>query len=296
MENITNIKELLAKISNFKNLYQRLRVVDVKRKKSFEYDVEKDELKEGTNCYRIWNKSRACENCISMRVLSEKKTVFKFEHDGEKVYLITAFDAEIEGRSLIFEFMSEATDSELILLEKNSQNDEIIKFVDMLNNKIIKDDLTKIYNRRYINERLPFEMIQANLQEDDLTIIMADIDFFKNVNDNYGHVAGDFVLREFASILQENIPQDEGWVARYGGEEFLICIRKNLAEVLILAEKIRKDTESNLFKYKNRDIKITCSMGAKEYNRNTENLEEYIDKADINLYKAKNNGRNRVEY
>lgn len=296
MESLTDVKELLAKISNFKNLYQRLRVVDVKRKTSFEYDVDKDEIKEGTYCYKIWNKNKACENCISMRVLSEKKTIFKFEHDGEKIYLITAFDAEMEGRNLIFEFISEATDSELILLEKNSQNNGIINLVDSFNNKIIKDDLTKIYNRRYINERLPYEMIQAKLQESDLTIIMADIDFFKDVNDNYGHVAGDFVLKEFAMILQDNIPQDDGWVARYGGEEFLICIRKNLDEVLIQAEKMRKDVEHNIFKYKNRDVRITCSMGIKEYNRKSENLEEYIDKADINLYKAKNNGRNRVEY
>ncbi len=161
----------------------------------------------------------------------------------------------------------------------------------------IRDPLTNIYNRRHIFSRL--NEIKAKYERDkmDFSIAILDIDYFKRVNDNFGHLAGDFVLQEFTKILGKNIrPFD--LLGRFGGEEFIIIMlncQKDTASLRI--EDILKIIRNNNFIYRNQRINFTFSAGIsdscdKEFENL--NLDRLIDSADKKLYLAKKLGRNRI--
>ena len=123
-------------------------------------------------------------------------------------------------------------------------------------------------------------------------VVLIDVDFFKNVNDTFGHDIGDKVLLEIAKILQESI-RGTDILGRWGGEEFLIiCHETNTAQAAIIAEKIRVKIENTAFEY----VGIqTCSFGVSEYSLLDGNSDAVVKRADNALYEAKENGRNRVE-
>jgi diguanylate cyclase (GGDEF)-like protein len=128
-----------------------------------------------------------------------------------------------------------------------------------------------------------------------LSIIMADIDYFKHVNDTYGHLIGDEVLIDFTKLISKCIRKDIDWVGRYGGEEFLIVLRDIDSEnAYIIAEKIRKLVDETIFTYDNLDIHITSSFGVHGYKNEKLNLEDIISQVDKKLYAAKTSGRNKT--
>jgi len=127
---------------------------------------------------------------------------------------------------------------------------------------LFMDELTKIYNRRYITEILP-SVLDANIQKrSPMSVIFTDIDNFKQINDQYGHIAGDRILCAFAYELQLHIDKNHDWVARYGGDEFLICLQ-NADEYRArhIAEEIRQAIMKQEFLYENHKIMLTCSLG-----------------------------------
>jgi diguanylate cyclase (GGDEF)-like protein len=152
------------------------------------------------------------------------------------------------------------------------------------------DPLTEVNNRAYLN------IIKTKIQNisGPVTILMIDIDNFKNINDTFGHIVGDKVLKKLAQILRKNIKiTDE--VIRYGGEEFLIiAYRCDLEEGKILAERLRRKIEDIKFNKRDPKFKITVSIGLSIYEPQ-EDLLTAIEKADKAMYKAKQKGKNRVE-
>ena len=135
-----------------------------------------------------------------------------------------------------------------------------------------------------------YERYQRNF-----TIIMFDLDHFKNVNDNFGHDAGDAVLGAFASILKKEA-REVDVVGRFGGEEFMAILSETDAQGgAIFAEKVRKHVKKARFMYKGTRIEVTVSSGVSERQTQT-SLEGVVKSADERLYKAKNNGRNQVVY
>lgn len=154
------------------------------------------------------------------------------------------------------------------------------------------DALTDILNRSMIIKK-GNEMLQAKNQDNNNSIIMMDIDYFKTINDTYGHQVGDVVLKEVAAIIKEKI-KEFGLVGRYGGEEFLILLpNKDLAMAKKISEEIRKGIEK--YKYPVTEYKygkVTVSLGIYEFARNGESFSEGLRKADKALYKAKDLGKN----
>jgi len=160
----------------------------------------------------------------------------------------------------------------------------------------ITDGLTGAYNYRFFKEQLEKELIRARRHKNHVSIVMMDIDFFKQYNDTHGHPAGDYVLRTIAQILRNNI-RNIDIAARYGGEEFtLILIETDHGAAAIVAEKIRGLIEKHNFKFENSQPsgKITVSMGVSTFPEDGKTFEELIDAADKRLYQAKELGRNRV--
>lgn len=156
------------------------------------------------------------------------------------------------------------------------------------------DALTNLNNRRQFETRLGQEISITKRQNNPLCAMMIDIDFFKKVNDTYGHAAGDEVLRTVASIIKEQLRESD-IPARYGGEEFAVLLPfTKIEEAQIVGERLRCAVEAHPVKVDNVDIAVTISMGLAEYNR-VETGEELFERADKALYEAKKNGRNQVQ-
>lgn len=159
----------------------------------------------------------------------------------------------------------------------------------------IKDTLTGLYLRRYMLERLSEEISRHLRTKGQLSFLMIDLDYFKQYNDKYGHMAGDLLLKDVAQTLIQifNAPGD--LVCRYGGEEFCVVMPdSNKAKVLKLADELRKKVESKSFFLRREKTSITLSVGIAMFPKDAQVKEELIQKADQALYKAKQAGRNRV--
>src|SRR6478735_1339777 len=158
----------------------------------------------------------------------------------------------------------------------------------------IIDGLTQIHNKRYLYEALEREIIRGRRHERDLAILMFDIDHFKRINDVHGHLAGDFVLKELARIVQARIRRDEVF-ARYGGEEFAIILPETSLEgAAALGETLRQKVAEHLFVFQADSIRVTISIGAAVLQDTDRSANDLIKRADEKLYAAKNSGRNRV--
>ena len=160
----------------------------------------------------------------------------------------------------------------------------------------IIDALTGAHNKRYFLEFLDREIARCSRYERPLSLLMFDIDHFKNINDTHGHLTGDFVLREMSRRLLGRIRKEE-LLARYGGEEFACVLPEtDHPGALLFAEQLRGLVESNTFDHDDDQIRVTISVGLhtlSDYSKTT-TAEEFIGFADDNLYRAKRSGRNCV--
>jgi diguanylate cyclase (GGDEF)-like protein len=158
------------------------------------------------------------------------------------------------------------------------------------------DLLTHIYNRRYFLHVLEHEISRVSRHHRQVSIILFDIDNFKKVNDNYGHEAGDKVLKRVAKVTQERL-RNYCTLARYGGEEFIIIIPEaSSAETYVIADQIRElIDETKILISTDYRISVTVSLGVAEYHPDIDaTIDSLISRADIALYQAKNEGKNRV--
>ncbi len=158
------------------------------------------------------------------------------------------------------------------------------------------DYLTQIHNVHGFEERLDKALKEAKSHHETLAMLMIDLDFFKKVNDFYGHDVGDIVLTELATILKDQT-RPEDIVARKGGEEFAIILKQcNLENAEMISERIRKAVEDFIFVKDQYPISLTISTGLSFYPNDAKEAKELIKTSDLALYLAKANGRNRVEY
>jgi len=184
------------------------------------------------------------------------------------------------------------------------KNEELALALEKLEKVSLTDQLTGAHNRHFLNQFLPQELAKLKRdttqlkQEHNIGFIMLDIDFFKKVNDEHGHDAGDKVLMQFTQVLQATCRESD-WVVRWGGEEFIVVARGLTSGGLEnLAERIRKNIESHIFDIGfEQTIKKTCSLGVVSYPFINEEINELtwentLNLADLALYAAKNSGRN----
>ncbi len=172
------------------------------------------------------------------------------------------------------------------------------RFVSQLYESATQDGLTGIYNKRFFLDRLGQEFAWHRRHGQALTLILFDIDFFKHINDTFGHQPGDFVLSRLAQITGAQC-RAEDIFARYGGEEFAVILRQTDArEGTILAERIRRSIEAGRFEYSKEEgaivIPVTISLGVASLSRDMLDPTSLVEAADRYLYKAKQGGRNRV--
>lgn len=180
---------------------------------------------------------------------------------------------------------------ELTIAELEAENIEHQRLVEELETLSITDPLTSIYNRRKFNELLAMEIERSKRYQNSLSIIMCDIDHFKEINDTFGHDVGDKAIQKFSKQLHENIREID-MLARWGGEEFMILMPSvNVENAHSVAEKLRMIIENTEVETAG---SFTASFGVTDLMLD-DTAETFIKRADQALYKAKRGGRNRVE-
>ena len=156
------------------------------------------------------------------------------------------------------------------------------------------DGLTGLYNRRYWQERFEREFKLSSRNKSAMSLIMLDIDHFKAVNDCYGHLTGDEVIRNISDIIRKSVRETD-IAGRYGGEEFVVLLPDTLcANAVTVAERIRKSVMSTLVKYEEHELTYTCSLGVAEKIPTYTRPQMWIEASDKALYVAKESGRNKV--
>lgn len=156
-----------------------------------------------------------------------------------------------------------------------------------------EDGLTQLFNRRYFEEIVGHDVERARRYNESAALIMLDIDYFKKINDTYGHPAGDFILQQLAQILKKTMRKAD-WIARYGGEEFIIYMpNTSLEQAFLAANRLRKIIRQSEMVFQEHTIRLSVSVGLSML-KEKDSLEQLIQKSDDNLYQAKKSGRNRV--
>ncbi len=216
--------------------------------------------------------------------------------DGEFVWvtLRSRFLYSDEGKEIIGT-LSDVTKRVEAQQQSGAMIRELVRLKKELEKTARTDPLTQLPNRRDIEEKLQYEANRVDRNKRGFSIALADIDFFKKVNDVYGHDAGDHMLVEIAKLLRKN-SRKQDVVCRWGGEEFLILLPETpVAGAKVWAEKARAAIEAHQMTHNKQDIRVTMSLGISFYQCAKKNVKEIIKEADECLYLAKGNGRNRVE-
>jgi diguanylate cyclase (GGDEF)-like protein len=178
------------------------------------------------------------------------------------------------------------------LLQKINRLEETVHSLESELDKAYKelliDPLTKVYNRKALNNDLNSILEKGKEKDLDLVIAIIDLDYFKEINDKFGHLVGDFVLIKLVDLIKKMI-RSENKIYRYGGDEFIIIFnRMNLSDVENIVYRIIKKIESTLLRYKDEMIKITVSIGVARHKKG-DTFEDIIKRADYALYQAKIN-------
>lgn len=276
-----HFQELAAEMSQ---LFDVVRLVDPISMMA--YIIEGGELRaQPDRCFHVWHKTARCENCLSARCFMERERYSKFEFIGNDIYHVVAQPVEVDGRRYVLEVVTASNDNVLL---SAFGNNEFVDRVTTFNRKMYTDDLTGLSNRRYLDERLNILINRSVLDGTPLSVVMLDIDDFKDINDALGHLAGDKVLSRVAEALREALaPTTEDILARYGGDEFVAALRNvNEAELECRLRSIPPiDVDGGM--------RVTLSVGA-YYQEKVENLDAQtlIQRADRAMYDAKATGKN----
>ena len=168
---------------------------------------------------------------------------------------------------------------------------------DKLNHDANTDGLTDCYNKTYFNQVCDLAVKKCKVTGTPLSLTIFDIDYFKKLNDTYGHNAGDSILKELAQLIKQRGARKDDTFARYGGEEFVILLPKtNLKQGYEISERIRKLVEEHKFLYEDKELFITISVGVADYRPGVDTGTELFKRADKSVYISKDQGRNQVNF
>jgi two-component system cell cycle response regulator len=275
------------------NVFVIQRIVDPKHKKIITLDND-IKIDNDHKCFEFWKTGAACCNCISMRALNENSSFSKLEYVDEKLYMVISAPVNVEGDIYIVELIKDVTHDTMFSTYTNKTVNELTSEINKLNMLIVTDELTNIFNRRYLDEHLPSLLKNLSLPDFSVSLIMLDIDKFKDINDTYGHLCGDFIIKEVASLLDSYIKNFAGWTCRYGGDEFIAVIEnRSENETYTIINNFKTFIGTREFLYKNNKINITCSFGVSYLNNENITFNDALNLVDTKLYKAKSS-RNSV--
>lgn len=290
-----HLHELLESQNYFLHIYDSIRLVDPQQGELLEYDDLNNIKRTGVNCTDVFGTDERCQNCTSIRAFYSGKTTVKLEYSKGSVLLIMSVPIDYNGHRFAAELVKDITDSMTTDIRDKSRVDEITGVIHDLNKLATTDALTGLFNRRYFDEKLPEMMESYNEHNQSICCAMLDLDDFKQINDTYGHRAGDQVLAATARTIASFIRRSSDLAVRYGGEEFLMLfVGVDLPTGCNILERIRQQIEQTIVKVSGHALSATVSIGIAELSP-SEDMQQLLDRCDELLYLAKRNGKNRLE-
>ncbi|MDR0381141.1 MAG: GGDEF domain-containing protein [Oscillospiraceae bacterium] len=291
--NRNEIEEILMRGGAYSELFDLLRLVDAEKCEIMEL-MPDGVVNTHVSCTDIFDCNERCKNCTSIRAYYTGETVVKLEYHKGVVLLVLSVPLMMDGKRYIVEMIKDITQSMTVDYYDDTINKNVEFIISELNTLSQTDGLTGILNKRYIDEHLPISINASKAISCPLSVALFDIDLFKAINDTHGHLCGDYVLHEFAQLLQSQIKRQSDWVARYGGEEFLLCLPgAPLEDCREMVESVREKVEEHPFVYEGVPIHITVSAGVAAMESN-DDMGALVKRVDHNLYEAKQRGRNQV--
>lgn len=287
MSDNISLEQLNNELDFFHKMYDLVRLVDPVHKKVLDY---RGSSIQSTNnfCYNYWGNGKICDNCISMRAFNENKSFVKIENDDSKFYMVTAIPVDNIHPPVVLELMKDATSSMFVGYGDYNTNETLQDFMHKINEMIIKDSITDLYNRRFVSERLPVDIVNATLKKQPLSLCYLDLDNFKMINDTYGHEVGDCVIREVSHVITSCMRNDTDWASRQGGDEFLLCFNNTTKDqVKSIMERIRLKIEKIPSSLNFNSTLFSISYGIVTTVDSRLTADEFIMLADREMYKHK---------
>lgn len=247
-------------------------------------------------CYFKTNESSVFKIlCSFICTLLYISSVICVKRNGSFYQLTTGLETFLFILNSIYLFQKITIISRFYCLKFSSSEEKIIQYAKKLEHLATIDTLTQLQNRRGMMNHLKKLAEGYSSTDQSFSLVLSDVDFFKKVNDTYGHDTGDYVLTNLATLF-EDFMKDKGRVARWGGEEFLFVFEgKNGDFVFEELNKLKFLVEKTIFTYKDYHFSVTMTFGLEEYDSNI-GIEKTIEKADEKLYQGKEQGRNCVIY
>lgn len=257
----SDVQSILLEQGLLLSIFDMLRIVDAEEGTVVEL-IDGVLVKTEVSCNDALGTQDRCKNCSSIRAHYSKETVVKFEYANEAVLLIFSVPVFVQNRHLVVEIIKDITRSMTVDLKDQEFKDELPAIIDRLNTQSTRDALTGLRNRWYLDANLEKTMASCRDMGLPVSLAMIDIDHFKQVNDNYGHQAGDTVLREVGHIVKSFVRRTSDFAVRYGGEEILLCLPGvSLQDCCSICERVSSRIAKTVFRENGHDITITVSIG-----------------------------------
>lgn len=272
-------QELLAQIPVYQ--YHFYRIVDMQSHVVYDYH-EQTLIPIKETCYETWGRTEPCINCSSCRAIRQQKHIIKLEYFQKKVYLIHSYPIQILDAWYSLELLEDVSESFILHAEEHEKYEEIRTILTGVNELLIKDAFTHLYNKQFLIDKLPFFMERAQKQQTPLAISIMDVDHFKQVNDTYGHLFGDKVILKIAEVLGSHM-NDTVHAIRLGGDEFLIIFENcTKAQAQQQCEIMMTQIHDCAFQ-EHSTYHISMSCGVCQW-ENEESYDSLLDRTDRSMY------------
>mgnify|MGYP005888268731 CR=1 FL=1 len=282
---INTIAQEIARKLTADKLFDVYRFVDMETHLVHDYNSGKM-CESGRKCYELWNRSKPCPNCSSERAVQQRKQVMKMEYLGDKSILILSIPWEKDGKEYVLELGRDVTNSFSVYDATSEDSSELRALISSYSELAARDSFTGLYSKGHANNLLQ-EIFAVQKEQLKLTLALIDIDHFKNVNDQFGHLCGDEVILYVVEKLNVLNERCSGWAARIGGDEFLLaCPFSDREYVEKLCQQMAGEIARHNFKKGGSEYNIEISCGVAAYD-GQETLEAFLERVDMKMYEDK---------
>ncbi len=284
-------EELLREVAVLRGTFDLVRVIDPVGKREYPLPLSAQQTMEGLHkCCTLSQSDENCISCVCRDALVDKTRYTKFEFVDHEIYHVLAKFIHVDGVDYVLELITKIQNG--TFLNAYGVND-FVERITKYNQNIYTDELTHVYNRRYLNEKGTFLLKQAIAEDANLGLAIIDIDNLKPVNDQFGHLMGDQAIMAVANLLQSNISSRRGdVVVRFGGDEFIVLFRNIERHIFIDRLQLFVDRAREFLFAETKNIHLSLSIGGAFSNElDAPQMNDLIELADQRLYQAKAHGK-----
>lgn len=279
------VEQISSKLSIFSHMFDAARIVDPMSHTSLLIKTNDVDIPAET-CYHFWNRNESCQNCIAMKSYLHNDTFFKIERQDQKTFLVLATPKSVGKNTYIVEILKDVT-KQLSINIKNESSENLTLSLDENHQEEI-DELTGLYNRRYINDHLPINMRHSNLKGKSLFVILFVIDEIQFLDHYSDYVSYDFIIKKFAGYISSPLIDTNDWAGRYAGNLFVLTLYDtDYASASSIAMSIKNNFHQDSFQINGDSVKLTVNYGIKLLTKDILDVETLILHAFMNLISNK---------